>query len=142
MGKKNKNYLTRSMNHQLVARQETVSFSGPLPHPSDLAKYEQITPGAAERIIKMAENQAAHRQELEKKVINSGVKNSNKGLNFGLFIGLTGFAVVAYCAYLKLQILAGVISAIDLGSLVGVFVYGSIQRKRERTQKEKEMSGK
>ena len=30
-------------------------FSGPLPRPEDLAKYDQIVPGAAARIIQMAE---------------------------------------------------------------------------------------
>lgn len=32
-------------------------YSGPLPKPEDLAKYEQVIPGAAERIIKMAERE-------------------------------------------------------------------------------------
>ena len=123
----------------VVAQQHSISFSGPLPHPNDLEKYENIVPGSAEKIIKLAENQSIHRQNLEKKVINSGIKNSNKGLNFGLIIGISGFIVVAYCAYLKLQVLAGIIAAIDLGSLVGVFVYGSIQRKNERLLKEKEL---
>ncbi len=140
MGKKKHKKLSTQSRQNTIVTQQTVSFSGPLPQPSDLAKYEQIAPGAAERIIKMAEEQAAHRQKLEKKVIDSGIKNSNKGLNYGLLIGLSGFAVVAFCAYLKLQVLAGIIAAIDLGSLVGVFVYGSIQRKNERIRKEKEMN--
>jgi uncharacterized membrane protein len=48
---------------------EISRFSGPLPHPEDLAKYEQVLPGAADRIIRMAEQQAAHRQNLERAVI-------------------------------------------------------------------------
>ncbi len=138
--KRNKTLAKKQPNQRtVVTTQQTISFSGPLPHPSDLAKYEQITPGAAERIIKMAEEQAVHRQVLEKKVIDSGVDNSRKGLRYGLLIGLSGFAAVAYCAYLGYQGLAGTIATIDLGSLVGVFVYGSNQRKNERIQKEKEM---
>jgi uncharacterized membrane protein len=31
-----------------------------------LAHYEQVFPGCAERIVKMAENQAEHRQGLER----------------------------------------------------------------------------
>lgn len=34
-------------------------YSGPLPHPETLAKYDQIVPGAAERIITMAEKNGA-----------------------------------------------------------------------------------
>ena len=46
----------------ILAAVEISRFSGPLPHPEDLAKYEQVLPGAADRIISMAEQQAAHRQ--------------------------------------------------------------------------------
>jgi uncharacterized membrane protein len=49
------------------------SFSGPLPPPEALERYNQVLPGAAERIISMAESQHAHRQELEKKVIHANI---------------------------------------------------------------------
>lgn len=133
--KKNRASQPQSNNSQQLISQ-SISYSGPIPHPSDLARYEEIFPGAAERIIKMAENQATHRQELEKKVIDSGIKNSNKGLNFGLFVGIGGFILVGWLAYLGETILAGIIGTLDLASLVGVFVYGSIQRKKERIEKE------
>ena len=42
---------------------------GPLPPPSDLQEYDNVVPGAAERIIRMAENQSEHRRELERKVV-------------------------------------------------------------------------
>ena len=42
------------------------SFSGPLPPPEILRKFDEVVPGAAERIIKMAEDQSIHRKELEK----------------------------------------------------------------------------
>lgn len=34
-------------------------YSGPLPEPEALAKYDQIVPGAAERILTMAEKRNA-----------------------------------------------------------------------------------
>lgn len=43
-------------------------FVGPLPHPNTLQGYEQACKGAANRIIKMAENQFQHRQNIEGKV--------------------------------------------------------------------------
>ena len=124
-------------NHAVqITQHETVSFSGPLPPPSHLELYEKILPGAAERILKMAEEQSAHRRSLETKVIHAGIASSNKGLIFGFIIGISGFVVVGYCASLGYQILAGVIGALDLASLVGVFVYGSNQQKMERIEKE------
>ena len=38
------------------------AHSGPLPDPSSLQKYNDVLPGAAERIIHMAEQQQGHRQ--------------------------------------------------------------------------------
>jgi len=63
-------------------------FSGPLPPPHILSQYNQIVPGAAERIITMAESQSQHRQRIEDKVIESDIRNSRLGLHYGLIIGL------------------------------------------------------
>ncbi len=132
---KNKKIVPRGPT--VVSRSQSVSYSGPLPVPSHLAQYEDILPGAAERIFKMAEDQAEHRRNLENKVIDSGIADSKKGLCFGFLIGIFGFVVVGYSARLGFQILAGIIAALDLASLVGVFVYGSKQKKYERIEKEK-----
>ncbi len=45
-----------------VTHTQVAVRTAPLPHPSELAGYEDILPGAAERIFAMAESQAAHRQ--------------------------------------------------------------------------------
>ena len=48
---------TSNVEHIVVSRQ----FSGPIPPPETMAKYENIVLGAAERILKMAENEASTR---------------------------------------------------------------------------------
>ncbi len=48
--------------------------SGPLPLPSTFAKYDEILPGAAERILALAEAQAAHRRDMEMQRLQSRVK--------------------------------------------------------------------
>lgn len=40
-------------------------FQGPLPPPDFFEQYEATLPGAAERILQMAERQASHRQGAE-----------------------------------------------------------------------------
>lgn len=107
-------------------------FSGPLPHPAILAKYEEILPGAADRIIKMAEEQSKHRQFLENKVISSGVINSKLGLIFGLIIGLAGIIASVILGIYGQPLLSGIIGIGSIGSLVGTFIYGSQQSRKER----------
>ncbi|MBB2206443.1 DUF2335 domain-containing protein [Gluconacetobacter takamatsuzukensis] len=46
----------------------TENYSGPLPPPDQLARYEQIMPGAVDRLIAMAEREQLHRLEIEKTI--------------------------------------------------------------------------
>jgi uncharacterized membrane protein len=107
-------------------------YSGPIPPPSMLEKYNQVIPGSAERILKMAEEQAEHRRVLEKTAIRSDVRNSTLGIICALVISL-GVLFLAYYAIRMNQPTAGtIIGAIGLGSLVGTFVYGTKSRRAER----------
>jgi len=66
----------------------TAQYAGPIPPPEAFKKYEEILPGAAERILRMAEKQAEHRQKLEEMIIRANNRDSLLGLIFGLIIGL------------------------------------------------------
>lgn len=57
---------SQSKEAYLIAQEIRSEFSGPLPHPEILARYEEILPGAATRIFEMAEEQAIHRRYMEK----------------------------------------------------------------------------
>ncbi|MFA4890031.1 MAG: DUF2335 domain-containing protein [Candidatus Paceibacterota bacterium] len=128
--------LNNNTNNSAVVRQQ-MTFSGPLPPPYVLKGYDDIVPGAAKIIIDMAENQSAHRQELEKKVINSDISNSKLGLFFGFAIGLVGIISGTFLVYSGHTPTGFVISFGTIASLVGVFVYGSRGRRREREDKMK-----
>ena len=111
------------------------SFSGPLPHPDVLRKFNEIVPGSAERIMKMAEEQSAHRKELEKKVIDSDIARSKWGQILGFIIAITGLGISTIIAIYGSAIAGGVIGVGTLASLVGVFMYGSKTRRLERKEK-------
>jgi len=133
---KNKNSLPtkKATNSQsrLTATQQTFYHQGPVPPAASLAQYDEVVPGAAERIIAMAEQEAVHRQLMEKKVIESDILNSRKGLNYGIIIGLT--AVIGGCACVMTghDVSGSIIGGTGLTGLVGVFVYGSRERRKER----------
>jgi uncharacterized membrane protein len=66
-----------------TAKQEIVSaeYSGPIPLPTHLEHYESIVPGAAERIIILAEGEAAHRREIEKMAMSADINLSGRDKN-------------------------------------------------------------
>ncbi|WP_081195373.1 DUF2335 domain-containing protein [Halomonas sp. BC1] len=66
-----------SNNQSIIAQQLT--YSGPLPPSAEMEKYERISPGAADRILAMAEKEQAHRHEQEEKenAVNSRIAESN-----------------------------------------------------------------
>ncbi len=112
------------------------SFSGPLPHPEVLKKFDEVVPGSAERIIKMAEGQFAHRVELEKRVINSDIQQSKYGQILGFIIAIFGLLVAMIVTIKGSQTAGSIIGGATLASLVGVFMYGTKMRSRERDQKD------
>lgn len=58
-----KNNLPKNQN--ITAQIHQVVRSAPLPSPDEFGQYEDVLPGAAERILAMAEQQARHRQRTE-----------------------------------------------------------------------------
>lgn len=67
-------------------------FSGPLPPPSMLAGYEAALPGAAERVIKLAEDEAVHRRCLEMEQAKVAQSEVSKGQNYAFVLVLAAIA--------------------------------------------------
>jgi uncharacterized membrane protein len=126
-------HLQQTNNRTEVIMQS--QFIGPIPLPAHLEHYEKILPGAAERILAMAERQSAHRQKIEDKVITSDVKNSSRGLTYGFIICLVAIVGGFTLIYLGKSIEGSVIGGTALVGLVTAFIYGSNQRRKERESK-------
>lgn len=101
--------------------------SGPLPDAEELERYNQVVPGAAERIIRMAEKEqdAAHtalRRELNLKTI---------GLASGSVMAWAGIGLAYYMVFSGSDHIHYVIASI--AGLVGVALTGRmiLQRRRE-----------
>lgn len=111
-------------------------FSGPIPPPALLAKYAEIIPNGAERILKMAENQSAHRQYIEKWAVIGGTILS--------YFGVLCAAIIAFgTLYFGFQLIrdqhtipGSIFGTAGLGGLVIAFIYGTRSRKEERQQRD------
>jgi Predicted membrane protein (DUF2335) len=73
-----------TQNTSLSVQAQMHQWSGPLPQPEALERYNQIVPSAAERIIRMAETQHDHRIEIEKSVVGFKYSRSKAGNNLGV----------------------------------------------------------
>ena len=73
-------------------------YAGPLPPAEDLKKYNEATPDAADRIIKMAENEQIHRHHREEKELDLNTKFERQGQWFGFVLSilslLGGFGLI------------------------------------------------
>ena len=121
-----------------AARATVTAFQGPLPPPELMERYNQIVPGAAERILGLFESQVQHRQALEKAVIQSDVGDSRLGLYLGFFVSVVVVIGGVICVLSGYTATGGIIAAIPVPVLAGVFVYGSSNRRREREGRRKE----
>ncbi len=109
-----------------------ISYQGPLPHPSDFEGYEKVLSGAAERILALAEKQAAHRQEMEKGTLSIESRNSKWGLFFGYSIAIIGLVIGGYLVLPGHDAAGAAIAGIPLTYLVAVFVTGYRERAKMR----------
>ena len=96
-------------------------FSGPIPPPNIIAGYENVVPGAADRIIKMAEQQSSHRQSMELLETKAEIRDSLLGIIFAFGLGI-GCLIACIITVIMVPAAAGAIC----GSILGVTGIGSI----------------
>jgi uncharacterized membrane protein len=117
------------------AQIQAASFSGPLPPPEILARFDEVVPGAAARIIDMAQKQSDHRMDLEKTTVHGELTRSYLGLGSGTIVSLAMIAGGVYCVMNGHDTAGATIVTANLAAVVGVFVYGTRSRRKEREGK-------
>jgi uncharacterized membrane protein len=98
-------------------------WSGPLPPPAALEQFERASPGAADRILNMAEREEAHRQDLERKMVSSEIKARNRGQLLGFLIAAITLIGGIWLVYEGKDWPGLVAILTPLIGLVGIFVY-------------------
>lgn len=68
-----------------------------LPSPQAIEAYERSIENAGERLLRLVENEAAHRHTLERKIVASDLFRANLGLIAGIVmaIGVSGASLAA-----------------------------------------------
>lgn len=98
-------------------------YCGPLPQPEDLAKYDQIVPGAAERIIKMAEKEMDFRHKSENRHHVNAVRVAVVSIVFAFISVLILSGLVLYALYKGFDAVAASIAVGSIAAVAGVFMF-------------------
>lgn len=122
-----------------VASAKIESYRGPLPQPEAMREYESALPGAADRILSMAERQAAHRIDIENRAlelehlgVTSAFARANRGLNLGALVAVVIVAGGAFMAFLGYPEAGGGVIGGTIVGLAATFVYGARSQNRAR----------
>lgn len=125
----------------LVALQHismSIEHTGPIPDPSTMGRYEDITPGLADRIMRMAEKEQDHRQNSQTFILTSrdAIMRENKsierhGLNLAFALALTALVLGAILSGMGRDLTGFGLLLTAVGGLATVFLY-----TRRRAQKD------
>lgn len=116
---------------QAAVRQELRAWSGPIPSPEDIERYELICPGSAQQILDMAADRQAHNQEIEKKEVamqETFLARHQKYFGRGqIWAGCITILALACGTYIAATVSAkygSIIIGSVMSVLVGAFVWG------------------
>jgi uncharacterized membrane protein len=78
-----------------VSQEVIVPVDGRVPPPSVLERYEQVLPGSADRVLKMAEAEQAHRHAIDSQAAQTDSRVRTRRLAFGFTLAVMGVSLGA-----------------------------------------------
>ena len=125
----------RRTTTEMSVQRVQFEFAGPLPPPQILEAYNDAFPGCAERVVAMAERQSAHRQHLEKTVVEGNLAAQRRGQWFAFILA---FIVLSGGVYLlangrSLEGFSAIIIAV--GGIVSTLIWTRKEQRKEREDK-------
>ena len=122
-----------------IAEQRT-TVSGPIPSADEMARYKTIDPELVNRIVSLAEREAANRHKMEALALNANIEISNKqfserrlGQRFGFGIGALGLICSVALSWIGADNTASIVGGSTVLGLVGIFVTGQILSKKDNS---------
>jgi uncharacterized membrane protein len=124
-------------NQGPLAVEASYSFMGPIPPPGILAGYNNVIPNGADRVIKMAEKEQAHRHNIETTIVGKESFEKRAGLVFAFILALSVLGVSSYLLIFTEKSGYGLtVFIIELGGLVWAFLGAKEKRQRDISEEE------
>lgn len=106
----------------LTETRTLIRVQAPLP-PSQVRRgYEEVVPGAGERLLAMAERAQSDARSARRFGLEHAVRYLRRGQSFGFFASLVAFAVVGFAAYHGREVVASIVGGSTVVGLVIAFV--------------------
>ncbi|MCI1699483.1 DUF2335 domain-containing protein [Liquorilactobacillus nagelii] len=97
-------------------------YSGPIPHPDILKKYDDIDPGAAKLIIENGVDESKHRRKMESDSLEYARRDNKRRDYMGFSIGLVGMGIGGLLIWLNHTVTGTIFSGVSLVMLVSLFL--------------------
>ncbi|MBF0131401.1 MAG: DUF2335 domain-containing protein [Magnetococcales bacterium] len=122
-------HITRSPSPQVQAVVHHSRFEGPLPHPLIMEGYDKVIPGAAERILHMAEESVAFQQKISMAALSAQSNDTRRGQWFAFLVALCALITGGVAILTGNPVAGATIISTTLAGGVGTFVF--VRRKSE-----------
>lgn len=109
---------------QVVSLVTEERFSGPIAHPKHLREYEDICPGSADRIVRMAEQQMSHSQRMQETALQGDIQDMRDGRRFGFAALLALIVGAIICGALGHEVIALAFLGATAVGAVGALIKG------------------
>lgn len=111
-------------------------YSGPIPHPDILKKYDEMDPGAAKQIIDNGVTESEHRRDLESKSLEYARRDRKRRDWMGLAVALAIILVGAFLIFLGHTITGTVLSGVSAIAMVGLFLDNDSKSSNSKSNEE------
>lgn len=123
MNDSNKSLSNKRASNGKASLEVTTAFHGPLPSPEILDGFEKVLPGAAERIMCMAEKEQSSRHWQERRVTNTGIITMTLGVVFAFLSVLIIGYLIYYSISKEANAVAIALSTTSIVGVAGVFIW-------------------
>jgi len=105
-----------------VAVHQQVAWHGPIPSPDQLAKFEAVIPGSAERILKMAEQEGEHTRDIQKRAVIADIRLQYLGQAYALVFSCGMGAATYWLAMAGHEVVASILGGTTLVAIALAFL--------------------